>query len=288
MAPILSILSRVNDVTSRRTFLHSLLLGAGAATLGARVYARQTPSPARERPKKGLAGAAPIASGLTTAWYYDWGVHPVSKGMAERDSSMRFVPMIWGLDGHTQSALDALRNRKLPVLFGFNEPDHHDQSNLTVEQALDAWPKFAGIANDLVAPSCAQPHQSWMQRFVEGAGNRGLHFDSIGFHHYGSANPHDFIGLLTHVHDMYRKPIWVTEFGCVDWQAHGGRRNRYTECDAIRFIETVCPFMERAEWVRGYAWYPWGKAGAGGPLPVSAFFQPDGTLTDAGLAYAAV
>ncbi|USI75244.1 glycosyl hydrolase [Sphingomonas morindae] len=266
----------------------SLLARGGAALASSLADAPTFALPDHATGKKGLAGAAPVASGLRTDWYYDWGVHRAGKGVPDADPSIRFVPMIWGLNGNTDAALAKMRGTRLPVLFGFNEPDHHDQSNLRVEQALDAWPNLQGIAADLVSPSCAQPHQQWMQRFVEGAERRGLHFDSVGFHHYGSADPHDLIGLLHHVHEMYKRPIWVTEFGCVDWSAHGERKNRYTERDAVRFIETVCPFMERTPWIRGYAWYPWGKPGGGGPLSASAFFQPDGSLTDAGHAYAAV
>ncbi len=266
----------------------SLLVAAGTTLAACATDARLPRSGARLSPKKGLAGAAPASSGLRTSWYYDWGVQPSTKGVPADDTGIRFIPMIWGLGDKTNQALADLRQQRPAVLFGFNEPDHHDQSNLTVEQALDAWPRFQGVARDLVAPSCAQPHQQWMQRFVAGAEQRRLHFDSVGFHHYGSADPHDLIGLLTHVHHLYGRPIWVTEFGCVDWSAHGERKNRYTERDAVRFIETVCPFMEQTPWIRGYAWYPWGKAGAGGPLSVSAFFTADGGLTDAGEAYAAI
>lgn len=262
----------------------SLLAAAGSLAVSHPLSAEGRLPPTS---KKGLAGAAPAASALRTSWYYDWGVRPAAEGVPAGDPSIRFHPMIWGLNGTSDAALAAMHDTHLPVLLGFNEPDHKDQSNLTVEQALDAWPKLQGIALDLVAPSCAQPHQQWMQDFVAGAEKRRLHFDSIGFHHYGSADPHDFLDLLTRVHQMYGRPIWVTEFGCVDWSAHGDRKNRYTERDAVRFIETVCPFMETMSWVRGYAWYPWGKAGAGGPLSVSAFFLPDGRLTDAGHAYAA-
>lgn len=239
--------------------------------------------------KKGLAGAALQRSGLLTSWYYNWGFQPSGKELPATDASIRFVPMLWGWNSKSEKALDSLRAEHPPILFGFNEPDHTDQANLTVDAALAAWPKVQGIAADLVSPSCAQPQQEWMQRFFEKAEKQNLSFDSVGFHHYGPPEPDDFIGLLEKVHNMYKLPIWVTEFAAADWQAKiGGPANRYSEKQTIRFIQTVCPFMERTPWIRGYAWYPWGDSWEGGPLSTSAFFRKDSTLTESGEAYAAV
>jgi O-glycosyl hydrolase len=105
-----------------------------------------------------------------------------------------------------------------------------------------------------------------MQSFIATAEKSKLQVDSIGFHHYGSPEPEDFIGLLDKVHQMYGRPIWVTEFAAADWQAkEGGPSNRYTEQQMIDFMQAVCKFMEETSWVRGYAWYPWGNPGAGRP-----------------------
>jgi O-glycosyl hydrolase len=173
------------------------------------------------------------------------------------------------------------------LLFGFNEPDHVDQSNLTVDAALEAWPNLQGIATELVSPSCAQPQDVWMQNFMAAADKSTLQVDSVGFHHYGSPDPQDFIGLLERVHGIYGRPIWVTEFAAADWQAkEGGPTNRYTEQQMIDFMQAVCKFMEETSWIRGYAWYPWGKPGAGGPLSASSFFDAEGKLTNVGQAYA--
>jgi len=271
---------------SRRSLL---LAAAGALVASGDPLQAQPADPATQRSsKKGLAGAAPTSTGLRSSWYYDWSTKPASKGLPHDDPSIRFVPMVWGLKHDVAAALRGLDGKRPEVLLGFNEPDHRDQSNLTVEQALAVWPQLAGVAKDLVAPSCAQPDGKWMQSFVKGAEAQKLHFDSVGFHHYGSPNADAFVHRLERVHKMYGRPIWVTEFGVTDWKARHGTLNRFKERDAIRFIEAVCPFMERTPWVRGYAWFPWGKPGAGGPMSVSAFFLPDGRLSAVGQAYASV
>jgi Glycosyl hydrolase catalytic core len=239
--------------------------------------------------KKGLAGAAPEASGLRTSWYYDWGVDPSRKGISVHDAGMRFVPMCWGWNVRSLSSIENLRARKPALLFGFNEPDHVDQSNLSVDAALEAWPNLQGIATELVSPSCAQPQDVWMQNFMATTEKSKLQVNSVGFHHYGPPEPQDFIRLLERVHTMYGRPIWVTEFAAADWQAkEGGPNNRYTEQQMIDFMQAVCKFMEETSWVRGYAWYPWGKPGGGGPLSVSSFFDTDEKLTMVGQAYAAL
>ncbi len=275
---------------SRRDFLAissaSLLLGGSGLAAAPPAGNKQT---SHITSKKGLAGAAPEASGLRTSWYYDWGVNPSTKGVPLHDSSIRFVPMCWGWNPRSLSSLTKLRSQKPALLFGFNEPDHTDQSNLTPDAALEAWPNLQGIATELVSPSCAQPQSEWMQSFMATAEKNKLQVDSIGFHHYGSPQPEDFIGLLSKVHQMYGRPIWVTEFAAADWQAkEGGPSNRYTEQQMIDFMQAVCKFMEETSWVRGYAWYPWGKPGAGGPLSVSSFFDADDKLTMVGQAYAAL
>ena len=275
---------------SRRDFLAissaSFLL---ARSVWADAQAKGNKQACRITPKKGLAGAAPEASELRTSWYYDWGMSPSAKGVPLHDASIRFVPMCWGWNPRSPSSLAKLGSQKLSLLFGFNEPDHVDQSNLTVDAALGAWPNLQGIATELVSPSCAQPQSEWMQNFMAAADKSKLQVDSIGFHHYGSPDPADFIGLLERVHSMYGRPIWVTEFAAADWQAkEGGPNNRYTEQQMIDFMQAACKFLEETSWVRGYAWYPWGTPGVGGPLSVSSFFNADGKLTSVGQAYAAV
>jgi hypothetical protein len=47
---------------------------------------------------------------------------------------------------------------------------------------------------------------------------------------------------------------------------------------------TVCPAMDDLDWVKGYAWFPWGS-GKSNALTPSMLFNPDGTLTDLGKLY---
>lgn len=236
--------------------------------------------------KKGLGGAAPLASGLLTNWYYNWGVEPSDKGMPATHLSMRFVPMVWGWNpAKTPAILESLRAQKPSILLGFNEPDHQDQSNIPVDTALEAWPLFEGISTELVSPAAAQPLGPWMQAFMSGAEKRKLRIDSVAVHNYPGPSAGSFLNMLHRVHDLYRRPVWVTEFAVADWQAKHGAPNRYSVSQVSEFMEEVCTEMDKIPWIKGYAWFPFAGKGSNA-LQTSVLFEADGNLTDLGKTYA--
>ena len=230
--------------------------------------------------KAGLAGLSPAGSGLNPDWTYAWNLTYVPGPRPQ-------LPMCWGWKGdRTAADLETLRALEPPLLFGFNEPDHPDQSNLDVETALEAWPNLQGIATELVSPSCADPAGSWMQNFMAMAEQRGFQIDAVGVHAYEPPDPDAFIKILERVHAMYGRPVLVTEFAVADWTATTASDNRYTADEVETFMNEVCDHMDRTPWVRGYAWYPWGRRKATIALYPSIFFDLNGNLTQLGRAYA--
>lgn len=267
---------------SRRSFLAGASLCLASVALG-KAYAETGTPPS---PKKGLGGAAPLNSGLQTDWYYNWTIHPSQKGMPTTHPSMRFLPMIWGWNPQkTPGFLNELRAQHPSILLGFNEPDHRDQSNIPVKVALEAWPQLEGIAEELVSPAAANPLGPWMQDFMRGAEKRKLHIDSIAVHSYPGPSPAGFINMLHRVHDLYRRPIWVTEFAVADWQAKHGAANRFSVSQVAEFMEATCTEMNRIPWIKGYAWFPFaGKSS--NALQTSVLFDAEGNLTTLGKLYA--
>lgn len=267
---------------SRRSFLAGASMCFASAALSKAFGQRD----AKLNPKKGLGGAAPSSSGLLTDWYYNWGIHPSAKGVPSTHPSMRFLPMVWGwYPQKTPAILEELRAQHPSILLGFNEPDHHDQSNIPVKVALEAWPQLEGIAEELVSPAAANPLGPWMQDFMHGAEKRKLRIDSIGVHSYPSPSPTGFINMLHRVHDLYRRPIWVTEFAVADWQAKRGAANRFSVSQVADFMEAVCTEMNRIPWIKGYAWFPFaGKSS--NALQTSVLFDANGNLTALGKLYA--
>lgn len=267
---------------SRRSFLAGTSAVLAAASCS-QAFGKPTRQPST---KKGLGGAAPLASGLVTNWYYNWGVNPSAKGMPATDPSMHFVPMIWGwYPAKTPSVLEDLRAQQPSVLLGFNEPDHHDQSNIPVDTALEAWPLFDGIASELVGPAAANPLGPWMQEFMSGVEKRRLRVDSVAVHTYPGPSAAGFLNMLHRVHDLYRRPVWVTEFAVADWQAKHGAANRYSVSQTSEFMEEVCTEMDKIPWIKGYAWFPFaGKSS--NALQTSTLFDAEGNLNYLGKVYA--
>lgn len=262
--------------------------------------------------KKGLAGIAPLNSRLVTNWYYDWQLHPAAHGMPSVDPAIHFYPMCWGwrparpaeatstnsnkptstpaADNSTPEGLMHLKAQNPKVLFGFNEPDHVDQSNLSVEAAVKAWPAFQGVAHELVGPSCANPMGDWMAKFVPEIERQNLQMDALGFHSYGSPSVEQFVDKLEKFYARYKRPVWVTEFAVADWAAKDGKSlNRYSVEQVAEFMQGACSYMDKTPWIKGYAWFPTaGKhaaKGGSGPLISSMLYEADGSLNQLGRLY---
>ncbi|PIG98398.1 hypothetical protein CS542_06290 [Pedobacter sp. IW39] len=51
-------------------------------------------------------------------------------------------------------------------MLGFNEPDLGDQSNMSVQDALAAWPKLESIGLPLGSPATAKPGNGCMTFWI--------------------------------------------------------------------------------------------------------------------------
>jgi hypothetical protein len=158
-----------------------------------------------------------LNSGSKIGWTYNWG---------QRDDSgtnLPFIPTLWGLKldfaqvwpANAQRAIDA----GSPCLFSFNEPDHHEQANLSPEVAAakhkELMNPFQGKAR-IGSPSITnsgRPNQGieWMKQFFA-ACNGGCAVDFVNIHIYGF-DVDTFLAHLVKVHELFKKPVWITEFG---------------------------------------------------------------------------
>jgi RNA polymerase sigma factor (sigma-70 family) len=257
-----------------------------------RTQAVLVPSPSQPRSpnaKKGVAAwSAPgfdaALSGSKAAWYYDWS--PTRTGQAG-DGGPEFVPMIWGAKNADAATLATVRSQG-SALLGFNEPDMGAQSNMTVEQALDLWPKLQAtglrLGSPAVAVDAAKPG-GWLDRFMAGAAARGYRVDFITVHWYGSDfRPGPAVQQLSSylhaIHDRYHLPIWVTEYALISFS--GGTRYPAPDQQAA-FVTASAAMLDGLPYVERYAWF--GLA-ASGPQTGTALFQ-DGRPTPMGLAYEA-
>ncbi len=246
----------------------------------------------RKNPKKGACittkntGWNTKIKNLNASWHYSWGAELNNL----EPESVEFVPMIWGAWSDTaavQQKLDnilALKNQgKVKYLLGFNEPDHTDQANMSVESALAYWPKLEAIGLPLGSPAAANPTGDWLKSFMLEAGKRNFRIDFIGVHWYGGISVSGFLARLKEIHDLYNRPIWITEFAPADWNATSPATSKYTKLEILTFMKEVLPALDNLNYVQRYAWFS--ASETSGPLGNAALFNSSGQLTTLGKFY---
>ena len=221
---------------------------------------------------------------LRARWFYSWGPNKPD----EVPDGVEFAPMIWGKPGNkSQTTLDRIKRQgasgEVKWLMGFNEPDQHDQSNLTVEEALDAWPRLMEVGLPLASPGCVHADRQWMIDFMKGVKERSLRVDYVCVHSYGGPSANALLARLEKIHRMFDRPLWVTEFAVGDWTAKTPQQNKHKPPQIARFMREVLPMLNKAQFVDRYAWYSAKQDNRA--LGTSALFDSKGELTELGEIY---
>ncbi|MEV6343912.1 sigma-70 family RNA polymerase sigma factor [Actinoplanes sp. NPDC051851] len=243
--------------------------------------------PASLSAKKGVGvwkftGSKAALKDVGAGWYYDWAPNDDE---VPGPSGVEFVPMIWGAANVTTATLKQAKSEG-DVLLGFNEPDMSGQANMSVEDALALWPKLESTGMYLVSPAVAyggDTEGGWLDRFMTGASSSGLRVDAIAIHWYGSdfsaAAVDQFLGYVDAVHERYGKPIWITEFGLMNFS---GSPKYPTGAQKVTFIKGATRGLEKRSYVERYAWF--GLPAVGDSVDFGLY--RDGTTpTEAGEAY---
>ncbi len=255
-----------------------LLLSVGFASTSGRAA-----SPMKGVGEYSQPHGARVLRGLKVSWYYDWRPRPDISGAP---AGVAFIPMIWGRQNLNAADLAAAKASGAGIVLGFNEPNEPSQSDLTVEQALDAWPKLEALGMRLGSPAVGTGDDlkpdGWLARFMAGAKQRGYRVDFLCLHPYQSSfDPEvatrDLVRELTEVHDRYHLPIWVTEYAIANWEATPVTPNAATEAE---FVRRSTAAMDRLPFVERYAWY-----GAVTDQPYFSTNEDNGDPTPAGKAW---
>jgi hypothetical protein len=205
-------------------------------------------------PLKGLAfeestSNCPDLDRLKVSWYYNWSPATRCKVSAE------FVPHVarpWGTS--TTAATPAkVAAAGYKTVLGFNEPDQAAQANMSVADALKAWPSFNLPGFSRVgspATSSSDQGKAWFQQFMTGVQQQGLRVDFIAVHWYGwtagSCTPtanllEDYIKWA----EQWKKPLWITEWSCHLQSADVSRA----------FYNGAIAMFKRHPLVERYAWF---------------------------------
>ncbi|MER7273197.1 glycosyl hydrolase [Dactylosporangium sp. NPDC000244] len=237
--------------------------------------------------KKGVStwqftGLSDAVRNVGAGWYYNWSTNNDSM-----PANAEFVPMIWGAGAVTDADLAKVKSEGT-VLLGFNEPDLKEQSNMTVEQALSLWPRLEATGMRLGSPAVAYGGDTpggWLDRFMTGARQQNRRVDFITLHWYGSdfsdAAVGQFLGYVQRVHDRYNLPIWITEYGLMNFS---GTPKFPNTAQITSFITRTTTQMQATSYIERYAWFS--LPAVGDSLPYG-LYKDGSTPTPAGEAYRA-
>jgi hypothetical protein len=211
-------------------------------------------------PKKGVSvwefsGLGAALADVGASWYYNWSPGPTDGA----GDSAEFVPMIWGPGAVNDDDL-ARAQANGTTLLGFNEPDFESQSNMSVDQALDLWPRLEATGLRLGSPAVAvggADPGGWLDRFMTGARERGLRVDFVTLHWYGGDFGDAAVGQLRSyieaVHDRYGLPIWLTEYSLIRFD--GGGATFPSDAEQAAFVTGSTEMLESLPYVERYAWF---------------------------------
>lgn len=185
---------------------------------------------------------------------YDWGAN--IDNIRERsncenviDNADIHVPMVWGYGSYFSNYYIYDHTE---YLLGFNEPNHHGQSNITPQEAASYWKEVEKLADGrlIVSPAaapcgtgCNGNTTKWFDEFF---GNCiDCRIDFLATHAYFcSANK--TMEFLEGLYKRYNMLIWLTEFSC----PYVNKPER-----ELKYMKEVLPLLEAAPYVFRYMFF---------------------------------
>lgn len=156
--------------------------------------------------KRGICSLK-VAAITRSTWYYSWGGHDVSQ------DNFEFVPMRHNMNW---DHFDKINSRTETYnLLGYNEPDHKDQSDITVDEAVDNWPEFMKAGLRLGSPAPDAIGKDWLKQFIRKVDSLNYRVDFVAAHMYlakvkGQKLAEDINKLC--VNNYGGRPMWITEW----------------------------------------------------------------------------
>ncbi|KAF8643255.1 hypothetical protein AX16_009141 [Volvariella volvacea WC 439] len=188
-------------------------------------------------------------------WWYDWTPNPSKPGKPIA------VPMLWG--GGTADTTDARRLSQFKKMkqapkyvLGYEEPDcapGSGSAGMSVDSGVEKWESLIAplrVQGSLLgSPSmCKQADETWLKEFKR---KIRTNWDFTAIH----VNKNNLDGVkrdIDYYWNTYGKPIWVTEFACVN--DHNGFVPCTNQAEINAFINQVVPYLESHPHVHAYAY----------------------------------
>ena len=192
---------------------------------------------------------------LKPFWSYSW-----NRDYREAiPDGVEFVPMFWGAANVTDSEIQRIKGLVdsgiVKNVLGFNEPDLTSQANMTVEEAIELWPKLEELGVPLGSPVPSSVNSVWLEQFMSEAESKNLRVDFIFIHIKKGNNSGLFFQAVDDIYDKYRKPIWVTEMSIVDNDAKTVSENKISLAQALPTMKSILSGFYERKFVHRFAWF---------------------------------
>ena len=206
-----------------------------------------------------------IFNKIGATWFYNWGATDEVAREA-KEHGLEYVPMTWGQWSVNEAEMTRLRQGKeeglYDCLLAFNEPDLSDQSNMSVERAIELWPQLESTGLRLGSPAGAAVEDQWVDSFMAKAKEKGYRVDFLTIHVYQDfthpSSVNSLKSALERLHNKYGIPIWITEIGNVDVSTQWWGYHLYQDMNhdiAGKYIREVGEMLESLDYVERYAWF---------------------------------
>ncbi|WP_455587084.1 glycosyl hydrolase [Bacteroides sp.] len=225
-----------------------------------------------------------------STWVYCWGPNadwcraPKNKGTLWRNQE--FVPEKWGYGGESDWAT-LFNDQRLTHLLSYNEPDHGEQSSVSVSKAIEEWPKHLQTGMRVGTP--ATTDFSWLYNFMTECNKRNYRVDYVAIHAYwggsGSAvtvsSVKDWYNKLKEVHEKTGRPLWITEWNNgANWTHESWPSDKAEQQEKQRkFMTEILAMMDTCKFIERYSVYNWVEE-------KRSLFYNNLNLTPAGKVYA--
>ncbi|VBB44748.1 conserved exported hypothetical protein [uncultured Paludibacter sp.] len=191
---------------------------------------------------------------LKTTWRYDW-----SAG-GSTTSAVEYVPI---RQNGGWPGWDEIKGKQYVThVLGFNEPDHTEQSNLTVSEALAQWPNMMKTGLRIGSPACT--NFSWLYQFMDSCKAKNYRVDYVAVHAYwGGKSPQNWYNDLKYIHDRTGRPIWITEWNnganwtSEWWPTSDHSLSAENAAKQLNDIKGILQVLDTASFIERYSIYNW-------------------------------
>jgi len=191
-------------------------------------------------------------------WYYNWSgsvswSHNPKTTTANYDQE--FSPEKWGAGGRWSEFFNIVNSSHL---LGYNEPDHSEQSNVTVEAAIKEWPLMLQTGMRVGSP--ATTDFNWLYDFMSACNKKNYRVDYVAIHAYwGGLSASEWYTKLKAIHDQTGRPLWITEWNNgANWTNESWPSGTEAQqAKQLNDLKGILAVLDTAHFVERYSIYNW-------------------------------